>query len=207
MNRSIYFHAATPINAIGRLNIGSRPPRRSNSECIEDLRAIPWVFAWTQCRAELPGWYAMGSALMGWARSDEERWDRLRIMYQAWPFFRNVVDNAQYSLSKADMQITRAYASLADCATCDEVFPALVDEFRRTEAAILRLTGQEALLDHALPLQRTIRLRNPYIDPMNYIQVALLRRLRAATGQEAEALHDVVLLSVNGIAAGLRGTG
>ena len=99
------------------------------------------------------------------------------------------------------------YARLADCDTCAAVYPALADEFRRSEAALLRITGQSDLLDNEPWLQRTIRLRNPYIDPMNYIQVALLRRLRAASGAEADELHDVVLLSVNGIAAGLRSTG
>jgi phosphoenolpyruvate carboxylase len=202
-----YFHAATPINDIGRLNIGSRPARRRATEGINDLRAIPWVFAWTQSRAELPGWYGLGTALAVWAGEGEARWELLRTMYLDWPFFRNLIDNAQVSMRKADMCIAEVYAGLADCETCAAIYPILAEEFGRTEAAILRLTGQQELLDQASWLQRAIRLRNPYIDPMNYIQVALLRRLRAATGNEAEALHDVVLLSVNGIAAGLRSTG
>ena len=202
-----YFHAATPINDIGRLNIGSRPARRRATESINDLRAIPWVFAWTQSRAELPGWYGLGTALAGWAGDDAGRWALLTTMYGEWPFFRAVIDNAQVSMRKADMPIAEVYAGLADCDTCATVYPVLVQAFNRSEAAILRLTGQQGLLDQSPWLQRAIRLRNPYIDPMNYIQVALLRRLRAATGNEAEALHDVVLLSVNGIAAGLRSTG
>jgi phosphoenolpyruvate carboxylase len=202
-----YFHTATPINDIGRLNIGSRPARRRATRSITDLRAIPWVFAWTQSRAELPGWYALGAALLGWAAEDESRWALLRTMYDEWPFFRAVIDNAQVSMGKADMPIAEVYGGLADCETCAKVYPILAAEFARTTAAILRLTGQGQLLDQAPWLQRAIRLRNPYIDPMNYIQVALLRRLRAATGPDAEALHEVVLLSVNGIAAGLRSTG
>jgi len=202
-----YFHAATPINDIGRLNIGSRPARRRATAAISDLRAIPWVFAWTQSRAELPGWYALGSALAEWAREDEARWALLRTMYAEWPFFRAMIDNAQVSMGKADMPIAGVYGTLADCEACARVYQALAEEFERTAAAILRLTGQAELLDQAPWLQRAIRLRNPYIDPMNYIQVALLRRLRAAAGEDAEALHDVVLLSVNGIAAGLRSTG
>lgn len=202
-----YFHAATPINDIGRLNIGSRPARRRATAAISDLRAIPWVFAWTQSRAELPGWYALGSALAEWAREDEARWALLRTMYTEWPFFRAMIDNAQVSMGKADMPIAGVYGTLADCEACARVYLALAEEFERTAAAILRLTGQAELLDQAPWLQRAIRLRNPYIDPMNYIQVALLRRLRAAAGEDAQALNDVVLLSVNGIAAGLRSTG
>ncbi len=202
-----YFQAATPINDIGRLNIGSRPARRRATESINDLRAIPWVFAWTQSRTELPGWYGLGAACTAWARADEERWALLATMYREWPFFRTMIDNAQVSMGKADMCIAGVYAGLADCDTCAAVFPGIEAEFVRTEAAILRLTGQRALLDQAPWLQRAIRLRNPYIDPMNYIQVALLRRLRAASGNEAEALHLVMLLSVNGIAGGLRSTG
>ena len=202
-----YFQTATPIGDIGRLNIGSRPARRGASESIKDLRAIPWVFAWAQSRTELPGWYALGTALTTWAGEDAARWELLRSMHRDWPFFHNLLDNAQVSMRKADMSIAAVYATLSECADCSEIYPALRSEFERTEAAILRLTGQDDLLDFAPWLQRAIRLRNPYIDPMNFIQVALLSRLRAATGNEAEALHDVVLLSVNGIAAGLRSTG
>ncbi|MCU0502627.1 MAG: phosphoenolpyruvate carboxylase [Anaerolineae bacterium] len=186
-----YFQTATPIGDIGRLNIGSRPARRSASESFKDLRAIPWVFAWAQSRTELPGWYAMGTALTTWAGEDEARWELLRSMHRDWPFFHNLLDNAQVSMRKADMSIAAVYATLSECADCSEIYAALYAEFERTEAAILRLTGQDDLLDFAPWLQRAIRLRNPYIDPMNFIQVALLSRLRAA----------------NGIAAGLRSTG
>ena len=202
-----YFNAATPINEIGRLNIGSRPTRRRETEGINDLRAIPWVFAWTQCRADLPGWYGIGAALHDWAGEDASRWTLLRAMYREWPFFANLIDNAQVSMRRADMQIAQVYAGLADSVTRAAIFPVIAEEYTRGEAAILRITGQRDLLDQASWLQRAIRLRNPYIDPMNYIQVALLRRLRSAKGDEAEALHEVVLLSVNGIAAGLRSTG
>jgi phosphoenolpyruvate carboxylase len=202
-----YFHSATPINDISRLNLGSRPARRRATNRINDLRAIPWVFAWTQSRAELPGWYALGTALSAWAGENEPRWALLRTMYAEWPFFKAMIENAQVSMGKADMPIAEVYGGLADCEACAKVFPVIAQEFDRTAAAILRLTGQRELLDQAPWLQRAIRLRNPYIDPLNYIQVALLRRLRAATGEEAETLHDVVLLSVNGVAAGLRSTG
>lgn len=202
-----YFRSATPISDIGRLNIGSRPAWRHETLNINDLRAIPWVFAWTQCRAEVPGWYGVGAALSGWAGEDEKRWTLLRRMYEEWPFFRTLVDNAEAAVHKADMHIARVYAQLADCDTCAAVYPVMAEEFARTEAAILRLTGQLALLEKSPWLQRTVRLRNPYIDPLNYIQVALLRRMRASLAETTDALHDVVLLTVNGIAAGLRSTG
>ncbi len=203
-----YFREATPIDAIGQLNIGSRPARRSGGEGIEDLRAIPWVFAWTQSRVTLPGWYGVGTAISGWAAEDTSRWELLQEMYRVWLFFRTVVDNAQMSMRKADMRIAEWYASLAAPEVRDAVFPRLRGEFERTESALLRLTGQRDLLDHEPWLQRSIKIRNPYIDPMNAVQVALLRRLReAADPAEAEGLRLAVLVSVNGLAAGLRNTG
>jgi phosphoenolpyruvate carboxylase len=203
-----YLQAATPLEEIGRLNIGSRPTRRAASGGFADLRAIPWVFAWTQSRVVLPGWYGLGAALEEWAGDDASRWTLLGTMYREWPFFKTLVDNAQLALRGADMLIARVYATLAGPDDRAAVFPRLFEEYRRTEAALGRLTGQRDLLDEAPWLQRSIRVRNPYIDPMNYVQVALLRRLRAvAPGAEAEELGDAVRLSVNGIAAGLRNTG
>jgi phosphoenolpyruvate carboxylase len=203
-----YLQSATPLEEIGRLNIGSRPTRRSTSAGLADLRAIPWVFAWTQSRVVLPGWYGLGSALEEWAGREPERWTRLGTMYREWAFFKTLVDNAQLALRGADMLIARVYATLAADADREAVFPRLREEYRRTEAALCRLTGQRDLLDEAPWLQRSIRVRNPYIDPMNYVQVALLRRLRAvAPSADAEELGDAVRLSVNGIAAGLRNTG
>jgi len=207
-----YLYAATPIGEIDRLNIGSRPARRSSAQDLKDLRAIPWVFAWTQSRVALPGWFGLGSALAGWAGEDAARWSLLGTMHREWAFFRTLVDNAQLALRGADLLIARVYATLAAEADRASVYPQLEAEFRRTEAALCRLTGQRDLLDDAPWLKRSIRVRNPYIDPMNYVQVALLRRLRAgasATAGEAELeeIHDAVRLSVNGIAAGLRNTG
>jgi phosphoenolpyruvate carboxylase len=156
----------------------------------------------------LPGWYGLGAALAGWAGEDEERWALLGEMHRGWPFFETLVDNAQLALRRADELIAAVYASLAAPADREAVLPRLVGELRRTEAAICRLTGQRDLLDEAPWLQRSIRVRNPYIDPMNYVQVALLRRLRSHPGEaEAEEMRDAVRLSVNGVAAGLRGTG
>lgn len=202
-----YFQDATPIDAIGRLNIGSRPARRRATTRIDDLRAIPWVFAWAQSRAGLPGWFGLGTALTTWAGEDEGRWAGLAEMYREWPFFKALIDNAQLSLRQADLPIAELYAGLADEETREAVFPVLQAEYRRAEAAILRVTGKEDLLADEPWLRRSIQLRNPYIDPMNYLQVTLLRRWREASGVEAEALGEAVLLSVNGVAAGLRNTG
>lgn len=202
-----YFQDATPIDAIGRLNIGSRPARRRATARIDDLRAIPWVFAWAQSRAGLPGWFGLGTALTTWAGEDAGRWAELGEMYRGWPFFKALIDNAQLSLRQADLPIAELYAGLADEETREAVFPTLQAEYRRAEAAILRVTGKGDLLEDEPWLRRSIQLRNPYIDPMNYLQVALLRRWRDASGVEAEALGEAVLLSVNGVAAGLRNTG
>ncbi len=202
-----YFYQATPIDAISRLNIGSRPTKRKAGGSIADLRAIPWVFAWAQSRAGLPGWYGLGSALEAFIGEDATRLEELRGMYRGWPFFRALIDNAQLSMRQADMTIAEIYAALAEEDVRRYVFAAILEEYRRSERCILELTGQADLLDNEPWLQRSILLRNPYIDPMNYLQVALLRRWREAQGAEADALREAVLLSVNGVAAGLRNTG
>jgi phosphoenolpyruvate carboxylase len=206
-----YFGQATPIDAISRLNIGSRPAKRRGgtgaSVEIGELRAIPWVFAWAQSRAGLPGWYGLGSGLEGYAGEQKGAWEELQVMYRDWPFFRTLIDNAQLSMRQADMGIAEVYSMLADDETRAAVWPRLLEEYLRAERCILRLTAQGDLLENEPWLRRSIQLRNPYIDPMNYLQVALLRRWREAQGAEADALREAVLLSVNGVAAGLRNTG
>ena len=203
-----YFHQATPLDELAQLNIGSRPARRKQGAGLEGLRAIPWVFAWTQSRVTLPGWFGLGTAIEGWAGENSERWDTLALMYRDWAFFRTLVDNSQVSLRKADMLIAEVYSGLADPGVREQVFPVLRAEHERTVRVLLRLSGQKELLDHAPWLRRAIRVRNPYIDPMNYVQVALLRRLRTHVDSPDEsALREAVLLSVNGVAAGLRNTG
>ncbi|MBA3943982.1 MAG: phosphoenolpyruvate carboxylase [Herpetosiphonaceae bacterium] len=204
-----YFHSATPITEIARLNIGSRPSSRGGSGRIEDLRAIPWVFAWMQSRHTLPGWYGLGSALTGYR--DQHGADGralLQEMYREWPFFRTLLDNAQMILAKADMRIARSYAALVeDHDLANEIWGRIEDEFELTTTAILEITGQAQLLDNAPTLQLSIERRNPYIDPLSVIQVELLCRLRAASDEDVEALREAVLLSINGIAAGLKNTG
>jgi phosphoenolpyruvate carboxylase len=203
-----YFQSTTPIDEIAHLNIGSRPARRGAGLTLDGLRAIPWVFAWTQSRVNLPGWYGLGSAIESWAGEDQARWELLGEMQREWRFFRALLDNARMALRKADMAIARACASLAPPELREPVFGRIAFEYARSERAILRLSGERDLLDGQPWLQHSIRVRNPYIDPMNYVQVALLARLRACSDpREAEAIRDAVLLTVNGIAAGLRNTG
>ncbi len=201
-----YFYAATPIEEIAMLNIGSRPSRRRPGQRIADLRAIPWVFAWTQSRHLLPGWYGMGTALQSCGD-----WDLLREMYREWPFFRTVVDNCAMALCKADMSIARAYAELAAevVPEAERIFGVVNAEYDRTQAAVLRVQGNRRLLDDQPALQQSIALRNPYVDPLSYLQVALLRRLRGGRLDEAaRARHlGAVLRTLNGIAHGLRSTG
>ncbi len=129
-----YFHQATPLDELARLNIGSRPTRRNATAGLEGLRAIPWVFAWTQSRVTLPGWFGLGAAIEGWAGDDPGRWETLATMYREWAFFRTLVDNSQVSLRKADMLIAEVYASLADRAVREAVFPVVRAEHERTDS-------------------------------------------------------------------------
>lgn len=208
-----YFQEATPISEISLLPIASRPAARQASRSIEDLRAIPWVFSWMQSRHTLPGWYGLGTALASYAGKDEQRLSCLRQMYEEWPFFRSTLDNAQMILSKADIHVASIYAGLVlDPHVRSTVWPRIREEYERTREWVVRVAGLEQLLDNTPVLQRAIRLRNPYVDPLSYIQVALLRRLRElplGDGHEAErnALLNTIFLSINGIAAGLQNTG
>jgi phosphoenolpyruvate carboxylase len=205
-----YFHQATPIDQITELRIGSRPARRRASIGIQELRAIPWVFSWNQSRHGLPGWYGMGSALGAFASSDRGAPDTLRQMCEAWPFFRSLVDNAQLSLGRADLAIARLYAGLAAPAAMRErIFDAIVQEWQRTEEAILAVSGLSELLGGSPVLRRSIRLRNPYVDPLSFVQVSLLRRLRAVAGDDPDraAMQRLIALTINGVAAGLQNTG
>jgi phosphoenolpyruvate carboxylase len=219
-----YFEQATPIRELGWLNIGSRPLRRTQGKSIEELRAIPWVFSWMQSRYVLPAWYGVGGALEEYMAEDPERLELLREMYCEWPFMSAFLDNLQMTLSKSDMHIARHYSSMVeDEALRQRLSDEIEQEYERTRRCLLMIVGGEALLDDKPVLQRSIRLRNPYVDPLSYFQVALLRRLRTlgapltmdeeaqqtASDQELERarLTHAVLLTINGIAAGLRNTG
>lgn len=205
-----YFYEATPITELVRLNIGSRPASRSSSRRIEDLRAIPWVFAWMQSRHTIPGWYGLGAALEGYMqRHPDDGLTLLQQMYQEWPFFTTLIDNAQMILSKADMRIAHSYAALVeDRELGDQIFADIAAEHARTVRSVLQITEQSQLLDRTPVLQRSIERRNPYIDPLSAIQVELLRRLRDTPEEvDTDVLRETVLLSINGIAAGLKNTG
>ena len=201
-----YWRAATPIEEISRLRLGSRPAARRGGKLTRaDVRAIPWVFSWMQSRFNLPGWYGLGSGL----RVAEPA--RLRAMYARWPFFRALLDNAEMSLLKADLGIAALYSDLVpDRRLAATIFAAVEEEYARTREVILEATGHAELMDGDPVIQRSVQLRNPYVDPLNYLQVEMLRRLRALDdpeGPEAERCREVIVLTVNGIAAGLRNTG
>ena len=198
-----FFRQATPIDVIERMKIGSRPASRRKMQGIRDLRAIPWVFAWTQTRSILPGWYGVGTGLEAAIRRHGEA--PLQDMFGQWMFMRAMLEDLEMVLAKCDMQIARRYAELAEEPL--HRYQALVEEeYRRTVDIVLRLKGARELLEADPTLSRTIRLRNPYVDPMSLLQVDLLRRWREG-GREDEALFTALLLSINGIAHGLQNTG
>ena len=198
------FRAMTPIREISTLNIGSRPASRTNSERIEDLRAIPWVFSWSQCRILLPGWYGAGSAFESWAITDQ-RVALLQRMYHEWPYFRTVLSNMGMVLAKSDLNIAARYLTLApDRGFSDGVFARITDEHARATAWVERISGQPLLGDNP-SLARSIRNRFPYLDPLHSLQVTLLRQLRA--GDADPRLVRIIQLTLNGVAAGLRNSG
>ncbi|KEZ50520.1 phosphoenolpyruvate carboxylase [Metabacillus indicus] len=198
-----YFKEATPLPELGALNIGSRPMSRKGSERFEDLRAIPWVFAWTQSRQLLPAWYAAGTGL------SEGNLDNLKQMYKKWPFFRSTIDNLQMALLKADLMAAREYLAMVENKhAAERIFNDIETEYVQTKKALLAITGQNELMDHIPNIQESVRLRNPYVDPLSFLQVDVISKLRK-TDEESDAgeLLSEVLLTINGIAAGLRNTG
>lgn len=203
-----FWRDATPLDEIRRLRIGSRPTARSSGQLkVTNIRAIPWVFSWMQSRFNLPGWYGLGTALV---QADVAA---LRAMFAQWPFFQALIRNAEMSLLKADMDIAALYTTLVpDQTMAQATFARLQAEYERTRDSVLAITGQSALLADQPIVLNAIQRRNPYVDPLNYLQVEMLRRLRALpeaaqAGPEAAALREVVVLTINGIAAGLRNTG
>lgn len=210
-----YFGLATPIAEIERLPIGSRPARRRERKSLADLRAIPWTFAWTQCRHILPAWFGLGTALVDeiHQQSDAGDWHPLQTLYDRWPHFQAVIDNAALALAKADLGIARRYAELAieREPEAQTVWKMIEEEYHRSRAAVLMITREPALLSGTPWLQRSIQERNPTVDPLNLIQIELMRRIRQAVeqGQDelAERLGELARLTIQGIAAGLRTTG
>ena len=202
-----YFHAATPVREIQRLQLGSRPTKRRESTRIEDYRAIPWVFSWTQTRAVLPAWYGLGTALE--TAREEHGTAVLQEMERDWPFFSALISNAEMACAKADLDIARRYAELYDDVPARErIWSAISDELERTVRELRRVRDEERPLDREPVLQRTIARRNPFIDPLSFVQLELLRRLRASGGEQDDPdLVRASLLAINGIAGGLRNTG
>ena len=207
-----YFFSATPIREIAELNIGSRPASRKPSQQIEDLRAIPWGFSWGQCRLTLPGWYGFGSAIenfLAQGSSPETRKDALALlkkMYRQWPFFRTLLSNMDMVLAKSDLALASRYSELvADAKLRKKIFSAIDAEWHRTAQALSLITGDRQRLAGNDALQRSIRHRFPYIDPLHHLQVELVRRYRA--GQTDQRVQTGIHISINGISAGLRNTG
>jgi phosphoenolpyruvate carboxylase len=206
-----YFRAATPIAELAGMAIGSRPAARAGgARSLEQLRAIPWVFAWSQSRANLPGWYGVGSAISAYIDTHgQDGLRRLQVSYQTWPFLAGVIDTAEMSLAKADMQVARRYAGLAPTPEARRVWRHIRREYCRTRDGILAVTGRARIMDAMPVLQRAIELRNPYVDSLSELQVRLLARARALEpGDPGRVeLERLVYLTISGVAAGVQSTG
>jgi phosphoenolpyruvate carboxylase len=201
-----FFHAATPVDEISRLQLGSRPAKRKPSRDIADFRAIPWVFSWTQARIVLPAWFGLGSALEAAVAADGLA--LLQEMEREWPFFSALLSNAEMACAKADLAVGRRYAELVEDRTVrDRIWSRIEAEFGRTCDTLLAVTEQDRLLVREPLLRASIDRRNPYVDPMSLLQVELLRRSRAAGDGDGEELARASFLAINGIAAGMRNTG
>lgn len=201
-----FWESATPLDEIKRLQIGSRPAARAKTGAVNQIRAIPWVFSWMQSRFNLPGWYGLGAGL---ASAKDE--GLLKEMYDGWLFFRTLLNNSEMSLLKADMDISALYVNLVpDKELADRIFSSIRAEYERTRDMVLAVSRHASLLEMEPVTQQAVQLRNPYVDPLNYIQVETLRRLRSLDDpedDEAKSLREVMALTINGIAAGLRNTG
>jgi phosphoenolpyruvate carboxylase len=201
-----WFRAATPIRELAELNIGSRPPSRKAGDKISDLRAIPWVFSWSQARIMLPGWYGTGSALEQWVDGDDEKLARLQELHRRWPFFRTVLSNMGMVLAKTDLGLAARYAELVpDEELRARVFDQITAEHERTCRLLLAITGDDQLLADNPSLARSIRNRFPYLEPLHHLQVEMLRRRRG--GDDDDLTRRNIQLTINGIATALRNSG
>ncbi|ACM20866.1 phosphoenolpyruvate carboxylase [Geotalea daltonii FRC-32] len=201
-----YFEQATPVLEFELAKIGSRPARRGVTRDLSDLRAIPWGFGWMQSRHVIPGWFGVGYALERFAARQPGAMGQLQAMMGRFPFFIDLLRNVELALTKVDLPLARCYSTLVtDMELRQRVFDLVVEEYQRTRRMLLAITGQSHLLENNAPLARSIRLRNPYVDPLSLIQIELLRRKRA--GEESEELNYVLAATISGISAGLRNTG
>jgi phosphoenolpyruvate carboxylase len=201
-----YFRAATPFSEIASLNLGSRPASRRPSQKLEDLRAIPWVFSWSQSRAMIPGWYGFGAAVSGWLESGKGTAAELREMHARWPFFRAMLSNLDMVLAKTDLGIAGRYAELVpDRDVGSKIFALIEREWHAARTQLFAITGAAEFLADNPTLARSIRNRFAYLDPLNHIQVELLRRYRG--GDQDERTVRAIHLTINGIAAALRNSG
>jgi phosphoenolpyruvate carboxylase len=207
-----FFEQSTPIEEIETLPIASRPSRRTGKRTLADLRAIPWVFSWTQNRCLLPAWYGLGTALTEVKYKTRATWLLICEMYRQWPFFEATIDNAALALAKADMYIGQRYSDLCQSdASRERIWMLIASERDRSRQAILEVVGESQLLSRTPWFQQSIEVRNPYIDPLNLIQIELLARKRQlppdAKAEEHKSLRDLLRLTVQGIASGMRTTG
>ncbi len=199
----------TPIDLISSLQIGSRPVSRKDTKSIKDLRAIPWVFSWMQTRLLLPGWFGVGSAINAYIKSDKKGIENLQNMYQKWTFFSTFIKNVENALGKSNIGVAKAYKILFPKNDGEVFVQSIISEYELTKAMVLQITGEVELLDHQIKLQESIKLRNPYIDPINFIQIILLKTYRSLPENSPER-EDILLTlreTVNGIAAGMKNTG
>ena len=205
-----YFQQATPADLVQYLKIGSRPAKRKPAGGLESLRAIPWVFSWTQSRHLLSAWYGIGHAFDRFIDERDDGLSLLREMHSKWPFFRLLINNAEQSLAKADMHIAGCYAELVESPEVrEEIFGRIEAEHRLATEMVLRVSGKRKLLERDRVLAKSIKLRNPYVDPLNYVQIEFLRQWRAVvkTGESDEALERLLALTAHGIAFGMKSTG
>ena len=206
-----YYNDVSPLNEIGSLNIGSRPMRRQKKPSFEGLRAIPWVFGWMQNRQLLPGWYAAGTGLHSFAEKDPRNLDMMRALYKEWPFFTAVIDNLHMALMKADMKTAEVYIPLAtNQEAAKRIFGIVKEEYDKTKEMALKISETSELMEHYPRIKESIHNRNPYVDPLNYLQVDLLERLREVDESDDELQRELLihtLLTISGVAAGLRNTG
>jgi phosphoenolpyruvate carboxylase len=200
-----FFVQVTPLEELAELQLGSRPARRGGGSGLDSLRAIPWVFAWSQNRCNLPGWYGLGTGLAAVAEAPGGL-DELRAMHREWPFFSSMLENAELSLVKADLDIAGLYLALGDR---PDLVASIAEEFRRSVDMVLQVTGHEFLLAARPVLRRAVELRTPYVDALSFLQARFLSELRGGTAdaETTARMKRLVLVTVNGVAAGLQNTG